>query len=206
MFDRSTASMTSSCRSGREGESFELRAFSRAYPWSRHLKSTRHSTRVTLTRRLPQDDNPVMLSHTNRLLLKHLLSASPAWHPGRSWRRAFPEEASDAAGAEPSSAERCVEDDGGRAAWSETLPLIIYKAYPDQDLLSIKPPAPGETMAAFKRRAEEAGDTLLPLLCREADDDIDAAEYAARLDRAIRDITSVRDAFRRESHPGRCRP
>jgi serine/threonine protein kinase len=36
-------------------------------------------------------------------------------------------------------------------------------------------------------------------------DEIDAAEYAARLDRAIGDITSVRDAFLHRSHSGRCR-
>ena len=89
--------------------------------------------------------------------------------------------------------------------WSGTVPRILYEAYPDQDLLPIEPPRPGETIAEFKRRAEEAGDTLFLFLCREADDEIDAVEYVTRLDRTMRDISSVRDAFRRKSHPRRCR-
>ncbi|MFH1748252.1 MAG: hypothetical protein ABIG44_14555 [Planctomycetota bacterium] len=79
--------------------------------------------------------------------------------------------------------------------WSETAPQILYGAYPDHDLLPIEPPKPGETVGAFKLRAEEAGDTLFLFLCREADDEIDADEYIARLDRAMRDIAAVRDAF-----------
>lgn len=80
--------------------------------------------------------------------------------------------------------------------WSESVPRILYEAYPDQDLLPIEPPQPGETIGAFARRAEHAGDTLFLFLCREADDEIDADEYVARLDRAMRDIASVRSAFR----------
>ena len=79
--------------------------------------------------------------------------------------------------------------------WSKTVPQVLYEAYPDHDLLPIEPPKPGETIGAFKLRAEEAGDTLFLFLCREADDEIDADEYIARLDRAMRDIAAVRDAF-----------
>ena len=80
--------------------------------------------------------------------------------------------------------------------WSEIVPQILYEAYPDQDLLPIEPPQPDETIGEFKLRAEDAGDTLFLFLCREADDEIDADEYVARLDRAMRDIASVRNAFR----------
>ena len=74
-------------------------------------------------------------------------------------------------------------------------PRIIYHNYPDQDLLPIEPPKPGEAITAFSRRAEDAGDTLFLFLCREADDEIDAEEYVNRLDRAMRDIIAVREAF-----------
>ena len=86
--------------------------------------------------------------------------------------------------------------------WAETAAYILYQAYPDHDLLPIEPPKPGETIGAFKLRAEDAGDTLFLFLCREADDEIDADEYLARLDRAMRDIADVRDAFRDDPHPG----
>ena len=89
-----------------------------------------------------------------------------------------------------------------RARWFVAVPRILYAAYPDQDLLPIEPPQPGETIGEFKLRAEDAGDTLFLFLCREADDEIDADEYVARLDRAMRDIACVRDAFRRE--PSSC--
>jgi len=79
--------------------------------------------------------------------------------------------------------------------WSETLPQILYEAYPDRDLLPIEPPHPGEPIGAFARRAEQAGDTLFLFLCREADDGIDAEEYLSRLDRALRDIEQVHHAF-----------
>jgi hypothetical protein len=79
--------------------------------------------------------------------------------------------------------------------WSETAPRILYEAYPDQDLLPIEPPQPSETIGEFRLRAEDAGDTLFLFLCREADDEIDADEYVARLDRAMRDVASVRDGF-----------
>ena len=88
--------------------------------------------------------------------------------------------------------------------WSETVPRILYEAYPDQDLLPIEPPQPGETIGAFSRRAEQACDTLFLFLCREADDEIDSAEYLARLDRALRDIASVRDALRHQSYRTCC--
>ena len=85
--------------------------------------------------------------------------------------------------------------------WRQTAAQVIYQSYPDQDLLPIDPPQPGETTSAFAARAQEAGDTLFLFLCREAGDDCgDAAEYVARLNRAIRDIEHVRDAF---AHPGR---
>jgi hypothetical protein len=80
--------------------------------------------------------------------------------------------------------------------WAGVVPSILYEAYPDQDLLPIEPPRPGETIGEFKLRAEDAGDTLFLFLCREADDEIDVEEYLARLDRAIRDIECVRAAFR----------
>jgi len=83
--------------------------------------------------------------------------------------------------------------------WSETAPQIIYQSYPDADLLPIEAPKPGETISQFRVRAENAGDTLFLFLCREADEDIDAQEYMSRLDRAIRDIQSVRDAVREDS-------
>ena len=78
--------------------------------------------------------------------------------------------------------------------WSQTVPQILYGAYPDQDLLPIEPPHPGELIGAFSRRAEQAGDTLFLFLCREADDELDAEEYLLRLDRAQRDIDAVRVA------------
>jgi len=78
--------------------------------------------------------------------------------------------------------------------WSETVPHILYRAYPDQDLLPIEPPHPGESIGAFSRRAEEAGDTLFLFLCREANDEIDAEEYLKRLERAKRDIDAIRAA------------
>lgn len=80
--------------------------------------------------------------------------------------------------------------------WSAIAARIIYEAYPDNDLLPIEPPKPEETIGAFARRAEQAADTLFLFLCREADDEIDAAEYLSRLDRAMRDIDAVRIACR----------
>jgi hypothetical protein len=80
--------------------------------------------------------------------------------------------------------------------WHATAPQIIYEAYPDHDLLPIEPPRSGETIHEFAARAENAADTLFLFLCREADDEIDACEYVARLDRAVADIQCVRDAFR----------
>ena len=78
--------------------------------------------------------------------------------------------------------------------WAETVPQILYGAYPDHDLLPIEPPRPDELVDAFARRAEQAGDTLFLFLCREADDEIDAEEYLVRLDRALRDIDAIRVA------------
>ena len=86
--------------------------------------------------------------------------------------------------------------------WSETVPQILYGAYPDQDLLPIKPPHSGESIGVFARRAEQAGDTLFLFLCREADDEIDAEEYLSRLDRALRDIDAVRGACHAHSGAG----
>ena len=86
--------------------------------------------------------------------------------------------------------------------WSETVPQILYGAYPDQDLLPIEPPHPGEPIGAFALRAEQAGDTLFLFLCREADDEIDAEEYLSRLDRALRDIDAVRGACHAHSGAG----
>jgi len=79
--------------------------------------------------------------------------------------------------------------------WQEVAPNVIYEAYPDHDVLPIEPPRPGETIHEFAYRAENAGDTLFLFLCREADEEIDAHVYMARLDRAIGDIQSVREAF-----------
>lgn len=82
-----------------------------------------------------------------------------------------------------------------REPWATFAPRLIYDNYPHQDLLPIEPPKPGETISVFSQRAEDAGDTLFLFLCREADDEIDADEYVARLDRAMRDIEAVREAF-----------
>jgi hypothetical protein len=82
-------------------------------------------------------------------------------------------------------------------SWRHRAAGMIYQAYPDNELLPIDPPKPRETIRAFARRAQEAGDTLFLFLCREATDDISAAEYVARLDRAINDIEQVRAAFAR---------
>ena len=79
--------------------------------------------------------------------------------------------------------------------WRAIAAQTIYRAYPDSDLLPIDPPAAGETIDDFTRRAEAAGDTLFLFLCREANDEIDVEEYLDRLDRAQRDIEAVRDAF-----------
>jgi len=79
--------------------------------------------------------------------------------------------------------------------WRAIAAKVIYRAYPDSDLLPIDPPANGEMIGDFAVRAEGAGDTLFLFLCREANDDIDAEEYLHRLDRALRDIEQVRDAF-----------
>ena len=86
--------------------------------------------------------------------------------------------------------------------WRQTAAQVIYQGYPDQDLLPIDPPQPGETISAFAVRAQEAGDTLFLFLCREANDAMDAHEYVAQLDRAIRDIEHVRDAFVHRGHAG----
>ena len=87
--------------------------------------------------------------------------------------------------------------------WRRRASRIIYDAYPDNDLLPIEPPKPGEAIDAFERRARDAGDTLFLFLCREAQDEIDTDEYIGRLDRAIRDIEAVRAAFSEEldTHP-----
>ena len=86
--------------------------------------------------------------------------------------------------------------------WSETVPQILYGAYPDHDLLPIEPPHPGELIGAFARRAEQVGDTLFLFLCREANDEMDAKEYLSRLDRAQRDIDAVRVACHAHSDAG----
>jgi hypothetical protein len=79
--------------------------------------------------------------------------------------------------------------------WQTDVAQVIYRAYPDSDLLPVDPPMAGETIGDFALRAEGAGDTLFLFLCREANDDIDADEYLHRLDRALRDIEQVHDAF-----------
>jgi hypothetical protein len=81
--------------------------------------------------------------------------------------------------------------------WRHRAARIIYRAYPDQDLLPIDPPQRGESIRAFADRAQDAGDTLFLFLCREASDDIGPAEYVARLERALNDIEQVRAAFAR---------
>jgi hypothetical protein len=82
-----------------------------------------------------------------------------------------------------------------RNKWATTAPRLIYESYPDQDLLPIEPPKPGETISEFNLRAADVGDTLFLFLCHEADDEIDAEEYVAKLDFAMRDIEAVREAF-----------
>ena len=88
--------------------------------------------------------------------------------------------------------------------WPEIAPQVIYEAYPDHDVLPIEPPKLGETIGEFAYHAENAGDTLFLFLCREADDEIDAHVYMARLDRAIGDIQSVQNAFRENLDTGPC--
>lgn len=83
--------------------------------------------------------------------------------------------------------------------WRQTAARVIYRSYPDQDLLPIDPPQPGEPISEFAVRAQEAGDTLFLFLCREANEDIDAIEYVARLNRAIHDLVHVQRAFARRA-------
>lgn len=90
----------------------------------------------------------------------------------------------------------------GPQSWQLRAAALIYDAYPSQDLLPIDPPSPGEKIRNFAIRAEQAGDTLFLFLCREASDDIDAAEYVARLDRAIDDIEHVRAVFTQVARSG----
>ena len=90
--------------------------------------------------------------------------------------------------------------------WSTIAARVLYEAYPDNDLLPIEPPHPGELIGAFARRAEQAGDTLFLFLCREANDEIDAEEYLSRLDRALRDIDAVRVACHAHSGVGTDNP
>jgi hypothetical protein len=85
--------------------------------------------------------------------------------------------------------------------WDEMAPQIIYEAYPDHDLLPIEAPGGHEKIGAFKERAENAEDTLFLFFCREADDDIDAREYIARLGQAISDIQCVQAAFQESPSP-----
>lgn len=78
--------------------------------------------------------------------------------------------------------------------WRDIAPRLLYESYPGAYLLNIAAPSPGMTIAQFAAEAEESGDTLFLFLCREADDDIDAAEYLKRLDRALEELESVRRA------------
>jgi hypothetical protein len=82
--------------------------------------------------------------------------------------------------------------------WRTAAPQILYRYYPDSDLLPIESPQAGERIEDFAIRAEEAGDTLFLFLCREANEDIDAPEYLHRLERAMQDIERLCEAF--ESH------
>jgi hypothetical protein len=84
--------------------------------------------------------------------------------------------------------------------WRKTAPSVIYEAYPNHDLLPIEPPKPGEAIGDFTDRARDAGNMLFLFLCCEAEDEIDADEYVARLDAAIRDIEAVRETFRGFQH------
>ena len=88
-----------------------------------------------------------------------------------------------------------------RSQWSQIAAKVIYEAYLDHDVLPIEPPKPEESIREFTVRAEDARDTLFLFLCREADDDIDVHVYLARLDRAIGDIQSVRDALQKTGQP-----
>lgn len=90
--------------------------------------------------------------------------------------------------------------------WRSIAAQIIYRAYPDSDLLPLDPPAAGETIGDYAVRAEAAEDTLFLFLCREANDKIDAEEYLERLDRARRDIEAVRDAFEGFTEDSMSRP
>lgn len=81
--------------------------------------------------------------------------------------------------------------------WRNRVARIIYRAYPDHDLLPVDPPRAGEPIRSFAARAQVVGDGLFLFLCQEADDDIGPTEYVARLDRAINDIEQVRAALAR---------
>ena len=78
--------------------------------------------------------------------------------------------------------------------WKTEAPNLIYNGYPNSDLLDIDPPVLNETIGVFKKRAEDAGDTLFLFLCREADEDCeDASEYIRRLEVAISQIQKLQD-------------
>lgn len=79
--------------------------------------------------------------------------------------------------------------------WRMVAPALLYGAFSGSDLLPIEPPRPGETIHEFTTRAEETGDMLFLFLCREADDNINAAEYFTRLGEALHKITHVMDTF-----------
>ena len=80
--------------------------------------------------------------------------------------------------------------------WRDVAHHVIYEAYPDADLLPIDPPEQGQPIRAFIRRCgRDVGDGLFLFMCEEANDEIDAAEYVHRLERAILDIEAVKAAF-----------
>ncbi len=82
---------------------------------------------------------------------------------------------------------------------TKTVAETLYEAYPDNDILAVGPPRCDETIGDFADRVEKAGgDMLFLFLCREVGSiggDLDAAERLDRLESAIDDIRSVRDAF-----------
>jgi len=77
------------------------------------------------------------------------------------------------------------------------LALPIYLAYPDCDLLPIRPPGPNETCSNYKAYLErfqhELGDTLFLFIFRELSDaEVDGSNGMRATDRAISDLQAVR--------------
>lgn len=79
--------------------------------------------------------------------------------------------------------------------WKRVAANLIYKNYPDSDLLPIEPPGPGQDIDSYKETARDAYDTLFLFICLEAaDDGLTADDFVRRLDAAARDIAAIKEA------------